>query len=219
MQARAGSSSTLGSNFTLLVDRQDVEEVGSGAYAGIREPVDLARTASLTDAVAAVAPGSTPSAAGFDPTLRSPGLALLATVCLLEGYKWIGALPASDSHFSALVFSRPGALVFAVLVTALALGLTRAGGELRRSRPDAAVALASVVVMSASVVLAAATDAATKEAVGLADLVLAAALVGALVAGERRLRRAGTRHGVSPADTDLNSLPIASSRSRPDVAA
>jgi hypothetical protein len=207
MQARAGSSSTLGSNFTLLVDGQDVEEVGSAAYAGVFGPVDLGGGAD--------AAGSTPSAAGFDPTLRSPGLALLATVCLLEGYKWIGALPASDSRLSTLVFSRPGALVFAVLVTALALGLTRSGGELRRSRPHAAVALASVVVMSASVVLAATTNAATKDVVGLADLVLATALVGALVAGERRLRRAGKRQSVS-ADTELTSLPFASSRSRPD---
>jgi hypothetical protein len=212
MQARAGSSSTLGSNFTLLVDGQDVEEGGPAAYVGVFESVDFGGAAD--DATAA--PGSAPSAAAFDPTLRSPGLALLATVCLLEGYKWIGALPASDSRLSALVFSRPGALVFAILVTGLALGLTRAGGELRRSRPHAAVALASVVVMSASVVLAAATNAATKDVVGLADLVLATALVGALVAGERRLRRATTRHGVSPADTDLTSLPFASPRSRPD---
>lgn len=212
MQARAGSSSTLGSNFTLLVDGQDVEEEGPTAYVGVFEPVETGGPADIT----AAAPGSTPSAAGFDPTLRSPGLALLATVCLLEGYKWIGALPASDSRLSALVFSRPGALVFAVVVTALALGLTRTGGELRRSRPHAAVALASVVVMSASVVLAAATDAATKDVVGLADLVLATALVGALVAGERRLRRAGNRHGASAADAGLTPLPLAPSRSRPD---
>ncbi len=211
MQARAGTRSTLGSHFTLLVDGQDVEEAGSAAYVGVFGPVDLGGAADG----AAVAAGSTPSAAGFDPTLRSPGLALLATVCLLEGYKWIGALPASDSRISALVFSRPGALVFAVLVTALALGLTRSGGELRRSRPHAAVALATVVVMSASVVLAAVTNAATKDVVGLADLVLATALVAALVAGERRLRRAGSQHGVSPADTDLTSLPFAP-RSRPD---
>jgi hypothetical protein len=209
MQARAGSSSTLGSNFTLLVDRQDVEEAGPAAYVGVFEPVDLGGAADLV-------PGSTPLAAGFDPTLRSPGLALLATVCLLEGYKWIGALPASDSRFSALVFSRPGALVFAVLVTALALGLTRSGGELRRSLPRAAVALASAVVMSASVVLAAATKAVTKDVVGLTDLVLAMALVGALVAGERRQRRITARPEVPPADADLTSLPFASSRSRPD---
>jgi lysylphosphatidylglycerol synthetase-like protein (DUF2156 family) len=214
MQARAGSSSTLGSNFTLLVDRQDVEEVDSAAYIGVFEPVDLGGTVHNADTAAA--PGSTPPPVGFDPTLRSPALALLATVCLLEGYKWIGALPASDSRFSTLVFSRPGALVFAVLVTALALGLTRGGGELRRSRPHAAVALASVVVMSASVVLTAATNAATKDAVGLADLVLATALVGALVAGERRQRRASARPEVPAADTDLTSLPFASSRSRPD---
>jgi hypothetical protein len=212
MQARAGSSSTLGSNFTLLVDRQDVEEVGTAAYASVFEPINLGGPAGLADTAAA----ATPSPVGFDPTLRSPALALLATVCLLEGYKWIGALPASDSHFSALVFSRPGALVFAVLVTALALGLTRTGGELRRWRPHAAVALASVVVMSASVVLAAVTNAATKDAVGLADLVLATALVGALVAAERRQRRAITGPDIRAADTDLTSLPIASSRSRPD---
>jgi lysylphosphatidylglycerol synthetase-like protein (DUF2156 family) len=209
MQARAGSSSTLGSNFTLLVDRQDVEEAGTAAYVGVFEPVDLGGTAATANT-------ATPSTPGFDPTLRSPGLALLATVCLLEGYKWIGALPASDSRFSALVFSRPGALVFAVVVTALALGLTRAAGELRRSRPHAAVALASVVVMSASVVLTAATNAATKDAVGLADLVLATALAGALVAGERRQRRATTRPAMQTADTDLTSLPFASSQSRPD---
>jgi hypothetical protein len=186
---------------------RDVEEAGPAAYVGVFGPVDLGGAADA-------------SAAGFDPTLRSPGLALLATVCLLEGYKWIGALPASDSRFSALVFSRPGALVFAVLVTALALGLTRSGGELRRSKPHAAVALASVVVMSASVVLTAVTNAATKDVVGLADLVLATALVATLVAGERRLRRAGSLHRVSPADTDMTSLPFASrSRPGPGVAA
>jgi hypothetical protein len=64
-------------------------------------------------------------------------------------------------------------------------------------------------------VLAAVSNAAAKDVVGLADLVLATTMVGALVAGERRLRRAGKRQSVS-ADTELTSLPFASSRSRPD---
>lgn len=212
MQARAGASSTPGTNFTLLVDRHDVEEVGPGAHVSVFEPLTPVDATGPVDTATA----ATPSPAGFDPTLRSPALALLATVCLLEGYKWIGALPASDSRFSTLVFSRPGALVFALLVTGLALGLTRAGGQLRRSPPQAAVALASVVVMSASVVLTTATSAAAKDAVGLADLVLATALVGALVAGERRQRRAAARPEASPADGDLTSMPFAPSRSRPD---
>ena len=135
-------------------------------------------------------PARTPRAGtpdGFDPVLRAPGLALLATVCLLEGYRWIGALPAGDSRLSSVVFSRGGALVFAVSSIGLALGLTRTGRG-RQARPQIVVALATLVVMSATVALAVTEIPATKAALGVADLGLASALAGALVAGERRRR-------------------------------
>src|ERR1700729_257621 len=48
--------------------------------------------------------GRTGAASAF----RSSGLALLAAVSVLEGYKWIGAIPVSDSHLSGMLFGRAG---------------------------------------------------------------------------------------------------------------
>ena len=98
-----------------------------------------------------LAGGRAEAAGGQSPDhlLASPGMALLAAVSILEGYKWIGAIPASDSRLSALVFGRGGALVFAALATVAvcpAPGPTRDGH--RRSPRSWWSRLATAVVVS-----------------------------------------------------------------------
>jgi hypothetical protein len=205
-----------GSHDSLLLDRREARTASPPVVATIIDrPERASNLAARTDRTAVAEVPMTP-AGGFDPALRSPGLALLATVCLLEGYKWIGALPASDSRLSTLVFSRAGALVFAALVTALALALTRTGGTRRRYRSPTVVVLASVAAVSASVALTVATGTASKDAVGLSDLVLAVALAGALIAAERRRRSLGDRIRPAQVGSDVTTLPFPSSTSRPD---
>ena len=145
-----------------------------------------------------------------EPVLASPGLALLAAVSILEGYRWIGVIPSGDSRLSSLASGRGGAIAFAVLATAAVLLLTRADGG-RRPLLQRLARLATAVVIASSVALLAATATATaaKDAVGVSDLLLASALAGVLIAGERR-RRAG-RPGTTTAKggSANGTLPVA----------
>jgi hypothetical protein len=122
------------------------------------------------------------------PTLPSPAMALLATIAILEGYKWIGAIPTSDSRLSLLVFGRGGAAVFAVVATAVCLALTRVGPGEHRPASQKLVLLATVAVMASSIVLLSGHDTMGKDAFGVADLALASTLAGAIIVGQRRQR-------------------------------
>ena len=88
--------------------------------------------------------------AGQDQLLASPGMALLAAVSILEGYKWLGAIPAGDSRLSALVFGRGGALVFTALATVAAVVLTRADAGGPRTLPQRLVLLATAALIASS---------------------------------------------------------------------
>jgi hypothetical protein len=146
-----------------------------------------------------------------DPVLSSPGMALLGAVSILEGYRWIGAIPSSDSRLSTLVSSRGGAVAFALLATVAVLVLTRAGEGGRRTRPQLLVRLATAAVIASSVaVLLAGTGTLAKDAVGVSDLLLASALAGVLIAVERtrRVRRHGAITSARGGSTD-GALPVA----------
>lgn len=144
---------------------------------------------------------------GREHLLAPPGMALLAAVCILEGYKWIGAIPAGDSRLSTIAFSRGGALVFTVLATAAAVTLVRADPEGSRTLSQRLVLPATAVLIASTVVLIASTGTLAKDILGIADLALASALAGALVAGERR-RRSSRRGAPSRGDSADRALPV-----------
>jgi hypothetical protein len=138
---------------------------------------------------------------GLDSVYRAPGLALLAAVSILEGYKWLGVIPADRSPLSNLVFGRAGAAVFAILVLTAAALLARPGSEQRRSPSQRLVLLAAGAVALASVVFVSIHASAVTRLLGAADLALAAVVLGSLVAAERSRRRADRTGTVGSAVT------------------
>jgi hypothetical protein len=126
--------------------------------------------------------------------LRSPGLALLAAISILEGYRWLGVIPAGGSRGSALSSGRPGAMLFCGLALPVAVALTRAAGR-RRSATQTLVALAAAGVGAATLWVVVADGVLARATFGTAAMGLAAAAIGALIASERRKRAA--EHSVS----------------------
>ena len=145
----------------------------------------------------ATLPGPSPRRSSVtQPALPSPGMALLAAISILEGYKWIGAIPTSDSRLSVLVFGRAGAVVFAGVAAVTVLALTRVDRGGRRPRPQKLILLATVAVMASSIVLLWTGGTVGRHACGVADLALASSLAGAIVVGQWRQRAA--RQGRTP---------------------
>ncbi len=150
------------------------------------------------------------AASQSNQVLVSPGVALLVTVSILEGYTWIGALPSSDSRLSTLVFGRGGALVFAAMAAVAAVTLTRAGADGRRTLSQRLVLLATAALITSTVLLLVGTGAPARDVVGVSDLALASTLAGSLIAGERTRR--ARRHDGTPnlrGDRTGRSLPLA----------
>jgi hypothetical protein len=186
---------------TLLLERPRRE-----VWAGPAEVTDVAPRRD-----AGIAPDEDRTAgpaSEHEPVLASPGMALFAAFSILEGYRWIGAIPSGNSRLSTLASGGAGAVAFAVLATAAVMLLTR-GGRRRRPLPQRLARLATAAVVASSVALVVSTGTAAKDAVGVSDLLLASALAGVLIAGERR-RRAG-RAGISPAKggSAHGTLPVA----------
>jgi hypothetical protein len=134
-----------------------------------------------------------------DPALRSPALALLASLAVLEGYRWLGVIPTGASRLSGVVFGRPGAVAFAAIAGTAALGMARARPEARNAS-HRLFGLATVALVTATVLLVASGGSAAQRALGVADLALAAVCAGAVAVGEyRRIRSdssaAGRRSG------------------------
>ena len=151
--------------------------------------------------------GPSPSRSSANPpALPSAAMALLATVSLLEGYKWIGAIPTSDSRLSVLVFGRGGAAVFAVMATVACLALTRVDRGAHRPVWQRLVLLASLAVMASSIVLLSSTGTVGRDAFGVADLALAAALAGAVIVSQRK-QGGAARPGTDPARTVRATTP------------
>jgi hypothetical protein len=113
------------------------------------------------------------------PVFGSPALALLAAFSLLEGYRWFGVIAGSGS--------RPWAVVFAAVSVPAAAALTRrpGGGGHGRSVIEQLVVLAAAAGGLATAVALVGHGRWLTDAVGIADLALAAAALGALAAGER----------------------------------
>ncbi len=115
---------------------------------------------------------------------RAPGLAVLATVSLLEAYRWLGVIANGES--------RLWAATFAVVTLPAALALARREGGRPRSALRQLVVLASLATALAAAAVLWNDRGWPSVAVGVADLALALASLGALVDSERT-RRGG--HG------------------------
>jgi hypothetical protein len=173
--------SSAGPSATILLERPDVPAVERCEPGSVEAwwgppPADLVA-------------GPVRVSSGSGSAFRTSGLALLAAVSVLEGYKWIGAIPVSNSHLSGLLFGRGGALVFAGFAAAAVVALTRPDRG-RRPVSHTVVVLAAVMLMAATAVLATSSGTPSRLVVGLSDLTLAVALAGSLAVAERRKRQA-----------------------------
>jgi hypothetical protein len=113
---------------------------------------------------------------------------MLGAASIFEGYRWLGAIPADHDLVSRLMFSRPGAAVFAVLALSVVVVLTGKNSIRRRLVTAVALPATAVAVVTAALLLAVSTDALNRSLLGAADLVMAVAAIAALVSGERRAR-------------------------------
>jgi hypothetical protein len=113
--------------------------------------------------------------------LLAPGLALLAAASVLEAYRWFGIVADGAS--------RPVAVAFVVLALATALALTRAGGRGARTTVGRTVVAAAGIVSLATAWVPWDHGGWARATVGVADLLLAATALVALVVGERSRRR------------------------------
>jgi hypothetical protein len=152
--------------------------------------------------------GPAHKADGLDSVFRAPGQALLAAVSILEGYKWLGVIPSDRSPLSNLVFGRVGAAVCAALILAAAILLSRPGSEQRRSPSQRLLLLAAGAVAVATVAFVFIHGSVAARWLGAADLLLAAVVLGSLVAAERSRRRADRTGAVG----STTKAPMAGSR-------
>jgi hypothetical protein len=126
-------------------------------------------------------PGAVPVPVSPLALFRAPGLALLAAVSVLEGYRWIGVIANSGS--------RPWGVAFAAVAVFGGLALTRAEQGQPRSTIQRTLATTAVAVALATVVVLWNHEGWTAVVLGIADLTLASTALAALVAGERARRR------------------------------
>jgi len=111
------------------------------------------------------------------PPFAAPGLVLLASLCILQGYTWLDFIPDSRRHSSALWFAG------IVLVSVVFLSRPERG---RRRMPAQWLMLVTAVAV-ALVTLPAVYGhlRAVGDAMGVLDLLLAASALGAAVVGSR----------------------------------
>jgi hypothetical protein len=115
------------------------------------------------------------------PWFVAPGLALLAALAILEGYRWIGVITNGGA--------RPWAAAFAGVALAVSLVLTRSArpGD---GYPSPRIALVgSLLVVLTTVAVLFTDEQWATVAVGASDLALASVALGLLLAGERSKRR------------------------------
>jgi hypothetical protein len=132
------------------------------------------------------------------PGYFSPVLGPLAALAILEGYKLLGVIPADGSALSVMASGHVGAAIFAVLVVAVVVTVTRAGIGRRRPWAHRLVVTGAVAVAAATAVSVVIRNSVTTHVLGLADLALAATVLAALMAGEWRKRHADRAGRTAP---------------------
>ncbi len=167
---------------TLLLERPlDAPEFGECPV-----PVDLSPEL-FSDLDLDVTSGGSESVGSL---LRAPGLALLAAVFLIEGYRWLGVIHVGTTAVGSFLFGTVGLALVALAAPWVALFLTsgrRSGSSVVRDLV-AVVALATVVATGTALVVGGAP---WRTIAGITDLILAATALGAVVLGERARRHTG----------------------------
>jgi 4-amino-4-deoxy-L-arabinose transferase-like glycosyltransferase len=111
----------------------------------------------------------------------APGLALLAALAILEGYRWIGLITNSGA--------RPWAAAFAGVALGVSLVVTRSARPGDADSSPRIVLVGSLVVVSTTMAVLFTDQRWAAVAVGASDLALATVALGLLLAGERSKRR------------------------------
>lgn len=182
----------LSTSTTLLLDRPS--RTGRPSAVATERAVDSEAAAPpigmAVQPDAAIGPASQVNS--FGSLLRAPGLAVLATVFLVEGYGWLGVLHLKGSGVGSVVFGTVGLAVTAFLAPSAALVLQTGRQPSGRMVEDLVIVVAMAVTVAtvAALILA---DPVGRAVAGSADILLAATALTAVVLGER-----ARRHGSDP---------------------
>ena len=174
-----------GTDTTLVLDRPSVGH-GRHRSEGRGRSTPGTREEGSGGPVAAV-PGD--GATDLGSLLRAPGLAVLAALFLVEGYRWLGIVHGGTTGLGSLLFGTAGLAVVAVLAPVMTAYLGRG------RRTNAWVSVEDVVIVVAVAVTVTTSTALVvggsvwRDVAGTTDLLLAATALGTVVLGERDRRR------------------------------
>jgi hypothetical protein len=150
------------------------------------DAVRVAFRAEHTGAGDAAPVADRPGGLGF--LLRAPGLVLLATAFVIEGYRWLGVIHVGTTSVGSLAFGTPGLALVALSAPVAALVLApgrRASGSMV---PDVIILVAVAVTVATGTALVVGGSA-WRAVAGTVDLLLAAGALGAVILEERDRRR------------------------------
>jgi len=125
---------------------------------------------------------------GLGFLLRAPGLILMATVFLVEGYSWLGVLDTGHSSAASILSGTAGRGAVALLAPLAALVLSPGGRGSGWFVEDLVVVAAVAATVATGTALVVGGPAVRYVAGGM-DLLLAATALGAVLLGERARRR------------------------------
>lgn len=128
------------------------------------------------------------------PSLRDPGLVLLAGIAVLEGYRRLGVIPIGRAGLSAAASSRLATALVAGLLAGGVLALVHLGATRLPSTSRVTMSVAASVVVVASATLLIVGGRPASDVLGIAYLLLAATSIGAIAADGLRRRRAAPHH-------------------------
>ena len=188
-----------------------MEDASSSATLLLERPERPERSADVDLLEVGCGPASTPnesalllptedrSSLGF--LIRAPGLVLLATVFLVEGYSWLGVLHLHHSPAASLLSRRLGLALLSVVAPLAAVVLTR-GRRVSGWALEELVIGVAVAVTVATITALVVGGPVWRTVAGITDLVLAASVFGAVILGElARLRSSDPRTDRSSAAT------------------
>ena len=140
------------------------------------------------DGVAQVAVVAPPAPTGTRGSFRSPCLLLVAGAAIYLGYRSTGVITTDGTPWAVLTTGWLMPLVEGACLLASGLLLTRpVQGHQDRGRT--AVAASGIVVLLASVVVAARGGRSASDGLGIAELAFAAVAIGVVVGAERHRQR------------------------------
>jgi hypothetical protein len=133
-----------------------------------------------------------PSPAGERTSLgflvRAPGLVLLATVFIVEGYCWLGVLHLHHASGASLLSGRVGLALLSVAAPLAAVVLSRGRRVAGWVLEDLVIGVA-VGVTVATITALVVGGPVWRTVAGITDLVLAASVFGAVILGELARQR------------------------------